>query len=226
MTDPVPDIHIVPQEFKCTVRLKYVFFPIDLRDIRDILAKNGYELTSIRGPIPGRPLRVMFGGDVARKGEVTIDIDTSESLVGVYGKSNKKVLEAFEQLLNIVKQEVDIDLHSNVWFYEIAAHYQVKTGSSPILNLSKITADNPYFSKFSDILKQETSSFSLRLSPKNQLPNSENWFDVSIEQDILLADVYHVGVVFRNSRKQIVENFGLALDDTVIKLIKVVEVRE
>jgi len=223
MNSKVSDIKITSQEFRYGVRLKYVLFPIDIRDIREVLAKNGFELSSIRGLIPTRPFTVDFSGDVGRKGEATVYMDTSHGTLAVYGKSNKDVIEAFEQVSKIIRNELGFDLHSNVWYYEISTHYAVKTGSSPILNISRIVGDNPHFAKINSILGEEVASFSLRLSPKDRLPNDENWFDISIEQDLLLAEVYHVGILFRNSSQESTKNFVLTLDDKIINLVNLIE---
>jgi len=211
------------QESRYYTRLKYTIFPIDLRDFREILAKNGYELTAMRGFIPTRPLRVSFDGDVARKGEITVYMDTPEGLVGIYGKSNREVIESFDELSRIFKDEMGFDLDSSIWYREIDVHYLVRTGSSPITNISRVAEDNPHFSKFTEIIGEETSSFSLRLSPKNVIPNSENWFDITIEQDILLAEAYHIGIVYRNVDPQKVRNFALSIDDKITSLVDLVE---
>ena len=58
---------IMTQEARCGVRLNYVIFPIDFRELRHALAKHGYELSSISGSIPSPPTRIGFGGDIGRK---------------------------------------------------------------------------------------------------------------------------------------------------------------
>jgi hypothetical protein len=42
----------------------------------------------------------------------------------------------------------------------------------------------------------------------------------------LLAEAYHVGIVFRNSNRESVKKFALTLDDKIIKLIKLIEGKE
>lgn len=226
MSEKTSNIKISLQEFRYSLRSRYVIFPIDIRDFRDLLAKNGYELSPIRGQIPGRPLRIAFSGDIARKGENIVYMDTSEGTIGISGKSEKDAIEAFENITEIILSNLGFDLNTNAWFYEIVAHYIVRTSSSPLSGISKIIESNPISPKISAIIGEKTGSFSLRLSPKNSLPNSENWYDISIEQDVLLPEAYHVGVVFRNSNRKKVKNFASSVEIKIAELVKLIEGRQ
>jgi hypothetical protein len=128
---------------------------------------------------------VAFSGDVARKGENMVYMDTSEGTIGVSGKSSGDVIGAFEDITNIILNNLGVNLNLNAWFNEIDAHYRVETGSSPVSNISRMIEDNPIYPKINAIIGEDVGSFSLRLSSKNSLPNSENWYDIGIEQDIL-----------------------------------------
>lgn len=214
---------ISPKEAKYTVRLRGLFFPIDFRDMRKALEKHGYELSPIRGPIPGRPIRISFGGDIARKGESIVFLDTSESIISVRGDTLSETMKGIDEFSEVVQGELGIDLNSNVWYYEIGAHFLCVTEVHPIKELAKITEGNPFFAKFAEVLKREVSMFSVRLSPPNRIPNQEDWFDISVEQDILVPNAYHIGVVFRNPQKTVTEEFAANLEDRLLMLIDIIE---
>lgn len=216
---------LIPKEARYSVRLRYVIFPLDFRDIRETLAKYGFELTQV-GPIPFRPTRISFTGELGRKGESVVYLSTTENIFGVRSKTLEEAMKAFKELSEIIATELDIDLNSNVWYYELTAHYLCKTGSLPIENIAKVIEGNPYFSKFSEVLEREISTFSIRLSPKNKIPNQEEWFDIAIEQDTLKSDSYHVGVVIRSPEKRKIEKIRVNLTEKIERLIKIIEGRE
>lgn len=218
--------NVLSREARYLVRLKHVIFPIDFRDLRKALARNAYELVPIRGPIPGRPARISWEGPMARKGESVVSLDTSLSLVGVSHKIIEEAKKGFEELTEITEKELGINLHSNVWYYELSMHFILETETPPAHRIAKITDGNTYFSKFAKILEREVSMFSVRLIPSKKIPNQEDWFDITIEQDIPLANAYHVGVMFRNKERSEIEKFSTTLEKNVLRLIDVIEGKE
>lgn len=217
---------LLTREAKYLVRLKHVLFPINFRDMRRALARNAYELVPIREPIPGRPARIRWEGPVARKGETVVSIDTSLGLIGVTHKTIEEAKKGFEELAEIIEKDLGISLHSNVWYYEVGTHFIIETETPPAHTIAKITKGNPYFSKFAKILEREVSMFSVRLTPSDKIPNQEDWFDINIEQDILLANAYHIGVMFRNKDRKEVAKFSATLEKDILKLIDVIEGRK
>lgn len=107
---------IMTQEAKCGVRLNYVFFPIDIRELCGALAKNGYELPP-RMRLPSPPARLSYGGDIARKGEITVITESTSGEIGVVGRSLEEVKTAFEELAQIINTELGVSLHENLRFY-------------------------------------------------------------------------------------------------------------
>lgn len=218
--------NVLSREARFLVRLKHVLFPIDFRDIRKALARNAYELIPIRGPIPGRPARISWEGPVARKGESVVSLDTSVGLIGVSHKTIEEAKKGFEELTKIIQKDLGINLHSNVWYYELSTHFNLETKTPPSHRIAKITDGNPYFSKFAKVLGREVSMFSVRLTPSNTIPNQENWFDITIEQDVLLANAYHIGVMFRNQKRSEIKKFSTNLEKNILRLIDVIEAKK
>lgn len=220
MSDNQPKINT--QEARCGVRLNYVIFPIDFRELRQALAKNGYELSPISGPIPSPPTRIGFGGDIARKKETTISVETDSGEIGVVNRTLQGAKAAFEELTNVISTELGVSLHENVRFYWYAVHYRVDTGKIPQNEIAK-TEKKDYIARFGQVLGEDLSLFSVRLIPKNVAPNQESWFDIAIEPDILNEKLYHVGVVFRSPDRGKTETFVSDLENKLLKLIRIIE---
>ena len=212
---------IITQEARYGVQLDYVIFPIDFRDLRRVLAKNGYELSPVRN-IPSPPIRISFVGDLARKGETIISVETESGLIDVVGRSLQEVKDAFEELVSIIRSELGINLHANIRFYSCVVHYKINTGRTPRNEIAK--TENPnYIARFSQVLGEDVSLFSVRLLPRGTSPNNENWFDITIEPDVLDETLYHVGVTFRNLDKEKTERFVRNLENSILRLIEVIE---
>ena len=212
---------VMTEEARCGVRLNYVIFPIDFKELRHALAKNGYELSSV-GRLPAAPTRVSFGGDIARKEETTVIAESDSGRIGVVGRSLQEVKASFEELANIIDSELGISLHENVRFYWYIVHYKIDTGKTPCNEIPK-TENKDYIARFSQILGEDLSLFSIRLAPKDAIPNRESWFDIAIEPDVMREKLYHAGVVFRSPNRDKTERFVRDLENTLLKLIAVIE---
>ena len=212
---------IKTQEARYGVQLDYVIFPIDVRELRRVLAKNGYELSRVEH-MPSPPSRVSFSGEVARKAETSVILDSDSGEIGVIGASLQQVKDSFEELAGIVGAELDTTLHKNVGYYWCIAHYKINTGKVPLSQIAK-AENKEYITRFSRILKKDLASFSVRLAPKNARINEPSWFDIAIEPDILNESVYHVGVVFREPSKNETETFVRNLENDILKLIQAIE---
>jgi len=212
---------MMTQEARYGVQLSRLIFPLDFRDFRLALAKNGYELSPVR-ELPPPPARISFSGVIARKSETTIVADSEAGEIVVVGRSLQQAVASFGDLANVVATELGVDLHARVRLYSLIVHYRLETGKMPLKEIPK--ADNKeYVSKFSSVMKEDLSSFSIRLSPRGEAPNQEDWFDIAIEPDVIDENRYHIGVVFRNSRKEKTETFIKDLENNLLKLIAIIE---
>jgi len=212
---------IKTQDARCGVNLNYVIFPIDIRELRHALAKNGYELSRVEG-IPPPPARISFAGKIARKGETTVVVESDSGGIGVVGRSLQEVNVSFNELAKVIDSELGISLYENVRFYWCTVHYKVATGKKPRNEIAKVN-NKDYIDQFSQILGEELSSFSVRLAPKDASPNRESWFDIAIEPDVTNDKFYHLGAVFRSPDRNKTETFVRDLENTLLKLIKIIE---
>lgn len=216
-----PEPRFLTQEAKCGVRLNLTLFPIDLRELRRALAKNGYELSSM-GRLPSHPTRLGFSGEIARKTETSVIAESALGEIGVVGRSLGDVQTSFEELVEIVNSELRVNLYDNVRYYWYIIHYKVDTGKLPHRQIDK-TANEEYMRKFGRILGRDLSSLSVRLVPKNAIANQDSWLDVTIEPDVINGKFYHVGVVFRDPDKGKAETFVKDIEDNLLALIGTIE---
>lgn len=212
---------LTTQEARYGICLDKVIFPLDFRDLRYALAKNGYELSPVKD-LPPPPALIGFGGEIARIKETRVLADSEAGEIAVTSRLLGEACQSFEDLANIIASELGLDLHSKVKYYQVTVHYRVTTGKTPFEEISK--AENKEFmTKFSEIMKEDLSSFSIRLCPKGAVPNSENWFDIAIEPEVIDERFYHVGVVFRSSKRDKTEAFVKNLESNLLKLIGLIE---
>jgi hypothetical protein len=212
---------IVAEDARYGVQLDYVLFPADVRELRRALAKNGYELTHVER-LPAPPARLSFSGELARKAESTVILETDSSEIGVIARSLQDAANAFDDLVKVVSSELGISLNQKVRFYWMVVHYSISTGKAPRNEILK-AENKEYIGRFSRILGEDLVSFSVRLAPKDAIPNQEAWFDIAIEPDILREDLYHVGFVFRDPNRDKTETFVKNLENIVFSLIDTIE---
>lgn len=96
---------IISGDIAYSVRLKYVMFPLEYRDFTYALARNGYELARFGGREPPRPARIGYGGEIARKGEIAVHVDSGEGEVSVHGRSLDETLRGFDRLSELVTEK-------------------------------------------------------------------------------------------------------------------------
>jgi hypothetical protein len=209
------------QDARYGVRLDYIIFPIDFRDLRRALAKNGYELSHVAN-VPPPPTRVRFGGEIGRKGETAVEVESDSGDIWVVGRSLQEAQSSFEELAKIVDSEIGVLLHDNVKFYWATGHYRIATGKAPHSEIARVE-NKEYVNQSSKIIGQDLCSFSIRLGSKNATPNDATWTDIAIEPDTIDERLYHVGVVFRNPNKEMAETFVKDLENRLLRLIKVIE---
>jgi hypothetical protein len=209
------------QEARYGVHFGYILFPIDFRDLRQTLARNGYELS--RGEdIPAPPARIAFAGEIARKGEVRVYADSDGGEIGTVSRTLHDAYASFDGLASIIQTELNINLHENVRFYWIVSHYKADSGKMPYKEICK-TGNDKFNKEFSEILGESVSPFSVRLSPTDTIINQENWFDIAIEPDVVNEKLYHIGVVFRNASREKTEGFAKDIEKNLLKMIIAIE---
>ena len=213
-------VKLITQEARYQLTIEYSL-PLDLRDFRQALVKNGYELVAVRN-LPPPPTRIGFSGEIARKKETVIFADSEAGEIGVVSRSIGEADASFAELMKLVREEIGVDLPEKAKYFQINGHYRLNTGNSPLKEIPK-PENEGLIKKVGEIIGEELSSYAIRLARKDSNPNQNNWIDLAIEPDSVYGDCYHVGVVYRNPDKKRIDAFVRDLEMNVKKLIELVE---
>jgi len=209
--------------FRISTRQKSVFFPIDGRDLIEAARKIGYSVTTTPLPQIARG-RLSFEGNFAQKGEVILDLNTERCILGVSAKSYDIAIKAFDELCSSVLNEFNVDLAEGSRFYEIMSEIKYNSMKNPLESISDMFQRNYLVSNIGKILEQDLSMFTLRFVTRGKVPNQDEWFDITIEPDILMpTQRYAISIVFRSKDKSVVERFGEKLESNLLKIIETIE---
>ena len=212
---------LVTQEARYLLFVNQMVLPVEFRELRAALAKNGFELGAVRN-LPSPPSRLIFSGEIARKKETIIVADSEAGEIGVVSNSIADSTNSFYELIKIVNEEIGINLFEKVKYFEIVAHYKLDTGKKPLKELPK--AENKDFvSKASGIIGDNLSTYSIRFAKKDSSSNEINWIDIAIEPDMVYENNYHIGVIFRTPDKEKTESFAKDLESKIKKIANLIE---
>ncbi len=207
-----------------SIRMNYVLPPFDAIELIDTLVKGGYTPTIPPQPRPPRGVRLGFAGPIARKGETTIDTNDERGILGATSPSPALAVQSLNELLQLIKSNLGIDLDKTVTFYEMIGHMDIDTDQNPLEKIGQIHKENTSLKEFSEILGKDVSVFSLRLIPRNEIPNQTEWLDITIEPDIIkTTSTYNVSAVYRSPDKSKVQKFTEEFMTKVSTMIDVIE---
>ena len=209
-------------KFRVSLRMNYVLFPIDGRELIEALAQAGYK-TQPFAPFGARQ-RLTLSGQFAQKGNVAIDGNSDRGTLGVTSTSPDEAIEALNEMASLLKKNLQIDVEEGSRFFEIIADYKIISCEKPIFAISKIFEKNRVLQEIGEILGQQTSLYTLRLVPANMEPNQEEWLDITIEPDVTKPNSrYLISVVFRSKKRETVERFGKELESKLTTILNLIE---
>jgi hypothetical protein len=198
-----------------------MILPLDFRDIRFVLAKNGYELLPVRN-LPPPPMQITYSGEIARFKENMVFANSEAGEIGVISRSVSDAYSSFGDLLKVLASEIGVNLRENVKYYEAILHCRVETGKKPAKEIAK--AENKEFvNKFSEVLGENLSSLSIRLGKKDSSAKQRDWLDIAIDPDPIYDGMYHIGMIFRNPDQEKTETFVKNLENNLLKMIQLIE---
>lgn len=212
---------LITQEARCSLLVDYYLLPLDFRDFRYALVKNGYEISPLRN-LPPPPTQISYSGEIARFKETVVFANSESGEIGVTAKSVIDAYSSLGDLLKIIASEIGVDLTQKAKYYEVILHSRIETGKDPIKEISK-TENKEYIDKFSKVVGDPLSSLSLRVGKKNCDRNKGDWLDIAIEPDPVYENKYHVGVFFTNPARDKTETFVKSLESNLISLVQLIE---
>ena len=118
-----------PIRIRLSLRTDYIFYPIDSNEFAKAIEKYGFEIKSPPQQVSGIILEL--AGKLAEKEGNNISLDTNRQLLGVDGDDPRKVIDIFNELEKIIKNDMGIDFSNSVKFYEAIMDYHIYTKNNP-----------------------------------------------------------------------------------------------
>lgn len=207
-----------------SIRFNYVLFPFDTVELISILMKSGYAPTAPPPPAaPPRGIRFTITGTIARKGEILIDINDDRGILSATSPSPALSINGLNEVLQLIRTNLNVDLEKQASFYELIGHTALETDRHPFEKIGNIIKGNKIIEKLGEVLGEDVSLFTLKLAPRGHVPNQTEWFDLTIEPDIIKTSTYNISAVFRSHEKSEVQKFTEEFMPNVSKLIVVIE---
>lgn len=206
-----------------SLRYDTVIFPLDTSKLLSAVAERGFIAPeSAEQP----PLGARFGmrGTIARKGGVSLNVNSDQQTVGVSAQDVETLIDEFESIEQVIGDEFELSEGDMVLFHEFLASVAVNTGKQPLEEWAKQSEGIPIFGEFSQILGIEVAPFGVRIAPKGQEPNQTDWFDIRIEPSIQAPyGRYVVEAVYRHADRSMVMDFVGSLESILESLLKAIE---
>lgn len=208
---------------RLTVSLRPVIFPLDFAALAQVLKNKQYELTAELPP-PGLGRRVGGAGTIAKKGEVSVIADSDRRFIGIDGMSAKEVLSSFEQLTQILGDELWVDVRAEARYYEVVIRMHVLASGNPTAAIGRFFQNFEGLGDLESIMQESASLFTIRLVPKGKLPSGEEWFDIRLEPDVARPEsAYAVEVVYRKSDYKNVTSFFGTIEQKIDSILDKLE---
>ena len=215
------------ERFLFSVRLGGIFFPLGFSEITQLLDKAGFILAAaLKDRLPSVPAggRLVVGGRIAEKGDLSFNVDPNRGVITVEGRSIRNVITDFNAIEDLARQEFAVDFSQERQFYEIIADLTITVYKNPIETVGELFSDSKVLSDFSTILEEEVGNYGVRLVKKEQLPNEEEWFEYRIEPLVEKPrNTYHSNVIYRSKDKDKVIKTATELIKRVGQLISTME---
>lgn len=210
---------------RCSIRLDYIIFPINVYDMFEALQEAGYEITAPPLPpkSPNASINVAFSGPFAMKNGNTFDGNTDRAFFGVTGKTFESSYESLNDFIRIINEKLGVNLSENISFQEIISSFSCSSEKNPIENISKVFEDCKMILKLNSILKDEVSLYTLKIVPRGFTPNQKNWFEITIEPDNISPSRFNIRVVFRNEDASVFKEFGENMISYLANIVQEIE---
>jgi len=206
-----------------TVGLSSLIFPIEFSDLTQALRSKQYDIL-VNLPPAGIGRRVGGTGIIAKKGGVSVVADSERRFVGVDGKSPKDALSSFEQLTQILKDELWVDVHAQGTYYEVIMRLTVLSRGNPTAAIAKFYNNLEGIKTLESIIGEPTCLFTIRLVPKDKLPGGSDWFDIRLEPDVSRPErAIVVEIVYRKTSYSHVKEFINTVDQKLEAILDELE---
>lgn len=229
MSQSKQDTQIKIERFHFSVRLKSIFFPLELAELIPVLEEVGYSVRSeLSQRIPDVPfgVKVVAGGAIAEKRTIgqSFRLDPDRGVVAIAGKNVNSIIEDFSNLEELIKDKLNVVLREQALFYEFQAEGSASTGRDPTKVIARLFQDSRLQSEISKIFGFATTNFGVRIVEQDRYVTDSQWFDFRIEPLVPKPSTsYRFEVVFRHPERANVVQQAKSLDKTIEKLLSAIE---
>ena len=223
------NIQIKIERFHFSVRLKSIFFPLELAELTPILTDIGYSVRKeLADRIPDLPLggRIVIGGNIAEKKDTgqTLRLDPDRGVIAIVGQDVDGVISDFSDLERLVKDKTNVDFKAEASFYEFIADGSAITGSDPTKVIASLFGDSKLESEISRILGFSATNFGVRVVEQNRYVTGTQWFDLRIEPLVPKPNVvYSINITRRHPERAKVVDSAKSLYKMVENILNVME---
>jgi hypothetical protein len=157
-------------------------------------------------PIPKSDLILQGEGQIAQRENFIIDFSTEKQFVGISGIEPDLVVEEFKQILLILEEnKLSLD---NALFYEFQAHYSCKSNKDFLIKLKQVTSKCELLKIASKSFETNMSVFSLKLFDSRNIPNSPDYFEITLQPDIVTpSEEMNIVFIYRNCNQATYKEF-------------------
>jgi hypothetical protein len=206
---------------RISLRANFVFFPLEIEDIKQALEKRNYNINV--SPKGIGPIKIDVGV-IAEKDNCTVQIEPNLQIIAVDGSSVTNTKDIFNEVGDVFKNVFQIDLPSSTKFYEIIYECLLISNKNPRLVFDNIKEISSLTTKIGSVIGLDVSLFGLRLGSKNIIPNSDNWFDFRIEPVVKKADSqYYISIIYRNPDINKVVDLYDKLEDELLEIVNIIQ---
>ncbi|MBA7681849.1 hypothetical protein ES703_90190 [subsurface metagenome] len=222
-------IDVKTERFYFSVRLRSLFFPMDLTDITPLLQEIGYSIyRELIERLPEAPAggRLVIGGNIAQRADVgrRFSMNPDRGVVTITGHDIDGVVDDFTRFEKLVKERLNLDFEDNARFYEINFDGTATTGKDPTKVVAKVYQSSTLLSDISKSLELPVANFGIRVVEKNRYTTEDKWLEIKIEPSIPRPNSsYYINFIYREAIKTDVLNQSKVLIETIKKLITSME---
>lgn len=209
------------QRLSVGVAYASVSFPFDAGLFLRALPQHGYVLegeAATRQP----PLGTLYAvsGLVARKGDVSLRVDSDRKVLVVEAVAPDLAADEFEQVEQLLQDDLAFRSKDQARFHEVVAHSVVPRATSPLDTFKRVSRPISALQGLAPFLGGPVAAFGFRLVSADQAPSGESWTEIRVEPLVNQASTHmFVYVVHRSPDRQACLEFARGYDDYVARVI-------
>jgi hypothetical protein len=211
-----------PLRVRLTLKTDYIFYPIDSEEFIKKLSQYDYEITGQSQSLG--PLRLEMSGQLAKKRENLVILDTNRQILGIEGKDPEIVVDDFNQLENIIQKDMKINYLKSIKFYETIIDYHIFVENNPREMIEDLYKEDELTDIFSSIIDKDVSPYTIRYASAGITPDSPEWIDFKIEPFVRRANnVYAFNLVYRSTDGNQVKEKIVSIKDIMRNIVETIE---